>query len=504
MATTTGTRTIPAKLLACLFLVGVADWFFYKEPVGWVAGVFIVLALAALCLFHDGWKKTNAGKAVAFLLCGLAATLVEETGILRAVMACLGLATLLVLEKRGGLQDGAVWVKDVLFLALRIPRQWMRDSRLAQRIKAKGRRAKPLCMPSVYRAMPPLLMALVFVLLFKSANPLISYYLAKLNFSIELREFLCPLRWMFWGFAGCLCWVLLRPRSRLGKVSAGLPETADFDRWLDRSSLVVSLAVFNLLFAVQNGLDIAYLWGGSEGLPEGMTFARYAHASAYPLVVTALLAGGYVLVTFDERCRKYRTPASVWLVTLWVAQNIFLVFSAIDRTVSYVEVYSLTYLRIAALIWMGLVALGLALILARIFLQRTNIWLVNTNMLALFAVLYACCFTNFDRVIADYNVRHAREVTGEGAGLDLYYMRFLGPDAVPALRWFQSHATLSPSRAQDAERMADKIAKEIETETQANWRAWTWRRQRMLDAAAEQAASLPQKLLGDTGWTTEE
>ena len=190
MATTTGTRTIPAKLLACLFLVGVADWFFYKEPVGWVAGVFIVLALAALCLFHDGWKKTNAGKAVAFLLCGLAATLVEETGILRAVMACLGLATLLVLEKRGGLQDGAVWVKDVLFLALRIPRQWMRDSRLAQRIKAKGRRAKPLCMPSVYRAMPPLLMALVFVLLFKSANPLISYYLAKLNFSIELREFL--------------------------------------------------------------------------------------------------------------------------------------------------------------------------------------------------------------------------------------------------------------------------------------------------------------------------
>lgn len=504
MTATASTRAIPAKIFACLFLVGVADWFFYKEPVGWAAGVFIGVALAALGLFHDGWKKTGAGRAVAFLVCGLAAALVEDTGILRTVMACLGLATLLVLEKRGGLQDGALWVKDVLFLALRVPLQWMRDSRLAQRIKAKGRRARPLCMPSVYRALPPLLMAVIFVLLFKSANPLIGFYLAKLNFSVELREFISPLRWMFWGFAGCLCWVLLRPRSKLGKASAGLPETADFDRWLDRSSLVVSLAVFNILFAVQNGLDIAYLWGGAEGLPEGMTFARYAHASAYPLVVTALLAGGYVLVTFDERCRKYRTQASVWLVTLWVAQNIFLVFSAIDRTVSYVEVYSLTYLRIAALIWMGLVALGLALILARIFLQRTNRWLVNMNMLALFAVLYVCCFTNFDRVIADYNVRHAREVTGEGASLDLYYMRFLGPDAVVALRWFQSHAEYSPSRARQAGYIADEITAAIEKNSKRGWRAWTWRRQRFLDALSDKAAILPQKPLGDTGWKTEE
>ena len=139
---------------------------------------------------------------------------------------------------------------------------------------------------------------------------------------------------------------------------------------------------------------------------------------------------------------------------------------------------------------------------ARIYMTK-ELWTKGFNDLQRVIVEHAD-YENFDRVIADYNVRHAREVTGEGAGLDLYYMRFLGPDAVPALRWFQSHATLSPSRAQDAERMADKIAKEIETETQANWRAWTWRRQRMLDAAAEQAASLPQKLLGDTGWTTEE
>ena len=45
---------------------------------------------------------------------------------------------------------------------------------------------------------------------------------------------------------------------------------------------------------VQTVLDAAYLWGG-VALPDGMTYASYAHRGAYPLIVTALLAAGFVL-----------------------------------------------------------------------------------------------------------------------------------------------------------------------------------------------------------------
>ena len=45
--------------------------------------------------------------------------------------------------------------------------------------------------------------------------------------------------------------------------------------------------VFNALFAVQSVSDLAYLWGGMR-LPEGLSYADYAHRGAYPLIVTAL------------------------------------------------------------------------------------------------------------------------------------------------------------------------------------------------------------------------
>ena len=92
---------------------------------------------------------------------------------------------------------------------------------------------------------------------------------------------------------------------------------------------------------------------------------------------------------------------------LWVAQNIALVISSILRLDLYVGIYALTYWRIAAFVWMGLVAAGLALIIARIALGKSNEWLLSANLLTLSATLYACCYINFAALIANYNVDHS-------------------------------------------------------------------------------------------------
>src|SRR5262249_20708237 len=65
-----------------------------------------------------------------------------------------------------------------------------------------------------------------------------------------------------------------------------------------RTAILRSLVLFNTLFAVQSVLDATYLWGGLA-LPDGMTYAAYAHRGAYPLIVTALLAGGFVLAAMQ-------------------------------------------------------------------------------------------------------------------------------------------------------------------------------------------------------------
>ncbi len=63
------------------------------------------------------------------------------------------------------------------------------------------------------------------------------------------------------------------------------------------------------------------------------------------------------------------------LVTLWIAQNVLLVASSILRTIDYIAVYSLTPWRIAALAWMALVAVGLVLILWRMWRGLSARWL---------------------------------------------------------------------------------------------------------------------------------
>jgi hypothetical protein len=167
-------------------------------------------------------------------------------------------------------------------------------------------------------------------------------------------------------------------------------------------------------------------------------------------------------------------PAIRGLVYAWVGQNIFLVLSSITRLMGYIEEYSLTYLRVIALIWMAMVALGLILIITRIHLQKSNGWLININSLSLYATLYLCCFVNFGGIIADYNIKHSREVTGSGANLDTYYLQTeIGALAIPALLWFEQHHP-DNARVQDVRTLRQSLEAQV-TNSMQNWRQWTFR-----------------------------
>ena len=182
-----------------------------------------------------------------------------------------------------------------------------------------------------------------------------------------------------------------------------------------------SLILFNLLFAVQTVLDVVYLWGNAT-LPADISYASYAHRGAYPLIVTALLAAAFVLAAMRPGGPAEQSRVIRPLVYLWVAQNVLLVLSSILRLDLYVQIYLLTWWRVAAFIWMVLVALGLVLIVARIVLNRPNDWLIRANLITLTATLYICSLVNFAAIIADYNVSHSREAAGKGVWIDMNYL----------------------------------------------------------------------------------
>jgi hypothetical protein len=161
-----------------------------------------------------------------------------------------------------------------------------------------------------------------------------------------------------------------------------------------------ALWMFNALIGVQTLMDVSIFAGGAA-LPEGMSYAEYAHRGAYPLLATALLAGAFALAAtpFLGERRGLRP-----LMLLWLAQNVALCLSALLRLDLYVEVYGLTYLRVHAAIWMALVAAGLALTAWQVRTARPTRWLLPRVAALAGGTLYLCAFVNFAVLIADYNL----------------------------------------------------------------------------------------------------
>jgi hypothetical protein len=322
----------------------------------------------------------------------------------------------------------------------------------------------------------PIAFCVVFAWLFGSANPVIQSWLAQLN-PIRLLSDLSIGRGAVWVVLLVLSWPFIAPRLRSlpwlqrAMTASGKRGAPAVYGLFSPSAILRSLILFNAMFAVQTVMDLGYLWGGFD-LPEGMSHAEYAHRGAYPLIVTALLAAAFVLIAF--RPGEERSPLVRGLVVLWVGQNVLLVISSILRLNLYVEVYSLTYLRVVAFIWMMLVAVGLVLIVLRIALDRSNAWLIEANLTVLAPVLYVCAVVNFPAAIATYNVDHA--ISGTIPEPDTAYLFSLGPDAIPALERYA--ATLEAASAGNVREQIAVMAGE-HMSTMQDWRAWSFRGERL-------------------------
>ena len=364
------------KAAMALLLVVLGDLLFFRQWLGATLGLFAIGWLAGLLAAVPAAmrKQPSALAAVAALAFGL--VMIEDPSPLAwwAFWCALSLAALLPRMARFG---AASDMAARLFLhgLTTIVAPWSDLNRL-RRLRRPGKRTRIVSLLPLLAL--PLTGAALFLGLFSIANPLI----ADVFTAFELPEpILSGVRIAFWIALAGIVWPSFRPRAGVTRPwpariagSAPLPGVSV-------ASVTLSLLLFNLIFTLQNVLDIAFLWSGAR-LPEGMTLAQYAHRGAYPLIATALLAGLFVLVTLRPGSETAERPLVRRLVVLWIGQNIFLVASSVLRTLGYIDAYSLTRLRIAALAWMLLVALGLGLICWRMLKARSGVWLINTNAAA--------------------------------------------------------------------------------------------------------------------------
>jgi hypothetical protein len=492
--------SIPRKLIVALAATALADWLFYDQKIGLSVALFLSV-LAGLSLVTNPLRAGPRQSlfAAAVLLVGLA-SVVEEFNVLSASLAVFAVAVAIssltnpLLE---GLRERYAAVQDLLLTG-------------PFRIFADIAQSPKLSLSLKYFTVwvVPLALSCVFLFLFSSANPLIENWFSAIDLKALLSR-LSVARLLFWSVTLCVVWPFIylkwiRKPFPGPWVSESEPSAEAPSELFGAAAILRSLLLFNLLFAVQTGLDVVYLWGG-VALPDGLTYAAYAHRGAYPLIATALLAAGFVLAAMRPGGPAERMPAIRVLVFLWIAQNVMLVASSMLRLDLYVQIYSLTYWRVAAFIWMLLVAAGLVLIVARIAFDRSNSWLVQINLatLALMACVYA--FINFPYVIVTYNVDHSKEVSGNGLALDVNYLVGLGPQAVPAIdRYLAALPNSTPllfnrsPLALNRDELVTKQLAELDS-----WRAWSFRGYRLKQYIAaggpSPAQGKPAARRGDTG-----
>ena len=397
-------RALRPAGLALLALVALGDLLSWGHAPGLSVAVF------ALALFGAGvtlrrparWKGPLA-------LMGLAVLPVLEL-VQPLSLALLGFGLLAALALAQGTREQ--WGEAMAGLLLHLPQ------------------ALPAALPGLWAARPrglapraalrgwalPLGGGLVLLGLLMQANPILSDWLHSWQGpGLDLPRLVA--RALFWAGLALLIWPLLTP-APLARLPGLRPRALP---GLNADAVARALVLFNAVLAVQTGMDALFLWGGAA-LPQGMSAAEYSHRGAYPLMAAALLAGLFALLARPFLAEGRRLKP---LMLLWIGQNVALTASALLRLDHYVELYGLTWLRLAAAIWMALVALGLMLVAAQIAQARSTRWLLIRCAALGLGTLYLCSFLNFAAVVARVNLNHPAP--------DMGYVCSLGPMAAAEL-----------------------------------------------------------------------
>lgn len=182
--------------------------------------------------------------------------------------------------------------------------------------------------------------------------------------------------------------------------------------------VIVSAAVL-MVYIIFSAVQVFYLFLQKGSLPEGMTYADYAHQGFYQLLVVCIF-NMILVVACTERLRD--SALLKGLLAGISACTYVMIASAAYRMVLYIGAYDMTFLRLFVLFALAVMALLMAGVTVCIF--RPGFPLFRYE-LAVVTVLYlAFSFAHPDCWVARYNIAAANE--------DFIYLKELSADSVPA------------------------------------------------------------------------
>jgi len=271
--------TFPVKAAIALALAALADWLFYGYGIG-ISAAFFAVAVASGSLLANlaTLKRKQVLPAGALLLLGLVPAAEEfNAASLTFIVLALGTGLLLTTNRdRHRLGERAAALCDLYLVG---PFRFFRD--------AIGVFNLPALKTGFAVWFIPIVLGGIFVFLLASANPLLEKWISLLNPG-NTASYVSLGRILFWTVALSVVWPFIHVRwNGKREMPAGLADAAALAQRMPSgrndffgvATILRSLILFNLLFAVQTVLDVTYLWGNAT-LPADISYASYAHRGA--------------------------------------------------------------------------------------------------------------------------------------------------------------------------------------------------------------------------------
>lgn len=285
-------------------------------------------------------------------------------------------------------------------------------------------RAVPWIGPAGRAAAASIVLLATFGLLFSSADAAFAQ-LAETVLFPEVGLDLLPARILVGlaiaGGAGGL--ILVAERREADAAASGEPRSVSRLEW------ALPLLTLDGLFAAFVVVQLAVLFGGHDHVLEtaGLTYAQYARAGFFQLVVIAALVLGVVALAV-RAAGGLRDPLLKVLLGVLCLLTLVVLASALRRMELYEEAYGLTRIRISVYavdLWLG----GIFVAVMTAGIVRRSEWLPRAVVALSVAGLLLFNLSDPDARIARSAVARF-ERTGE---LDTYYVSTLSADALPAL-----------------------------------------------------------------------
>ena len=199
---------------------------------------------------------------------------------------------------------------------------------------------------------------------------------------------------------------------------------------------VSATAAVALIYVYFCAIQVVYLFAGYGTLPEGYTYAQYARQGFFQLLFICLMNLGLVLIGLGFFKESKMLKGILLIISLC---TFIMTASSAYRMLLYISVYHLTFLRIFVLWALLVIALLMAGVVGKTFVNHFPLFRYG-----LFVI--TCCYLVLslmkpDYWIARYNMqaylaqegKQDGQSTGEKQVVDTWYLSGLSADAAPAI-----------------------------------------------------------------------